>query len=309
MQNRLIILPYAYGGNTGANIQNTDRQFSTYMKNLCVAALSARVNAGLDCDVMVVSNIDIPEPYKQLLINQGIEYDYCAFDQFNFGSTTATGTRVIWQLAFYKLCALAHCVKTMDYSQYCFMDLDVFVQRSFEAIWEEARHNIMLLDVNAIVNDSMDVEMKTFLGCDRCLTHYGGEFFAATKPLATRFVDECQQIFDEMNANGFITKNGDEFITSIAADKLKVSIKNAGAYIRRYWTGSYRLICNDYNKNNIAILHMPAEKEQGIIKLYDKYIAKGIVPDKRKVWRICHLTKPSVRVRAGIIARKLGVVK
>lgn len=106
-----------------------------------------------------------------------------------------------------------------------------------------------------------------------------------------------------------MTAQGDEFITSVAAARLREYVKNAGAYIFRYWTGSFRLICNNYKTDDIAVLHLPAEKEQGILKLYDRYISRGIVPSKKKVWQIVHLNHRSLRVVVGVTLRKMGVVK
>lgn len=305
----LIIIPYAYGGNTGASIQNVDRQLEIYMKNVCVAAVSAKRNAGEDTDVMVVSNITLPEPYLSILKSGGVLIENCPFDRFNFGPHTRSGKKVRWQLAYYKLCALAHCLGNCQYDFYCYLDSDVFIQRSFRRVWADARHSIMLYDVNEPADGYMVREMREFLGNPKPLTHYGGEFFAASPSLAIEFIEECERVFGEMTDADFVSDNGDEFITSIAASRLKQHIKNAGAYIHRYWTGSYRMVCNDFDKNNIVVLHVPAEKEQGILKIYGRYVSKGIVPAKERVWRLLHLQAPSLRVRAARLLRKTGLLK
>lgn len=301
----LIIIPYAYGGKTGVNIQKIENQQEIYLKNICVAAISAKQNAGSDADVVVVSNIDIPEPYLQILQTKGICVDSCPFDKFNFGHVTKSGKNVRWQLAYYKLCALAHCLNKYKYDLYCFLDTDVFIQRTFDKIWLDARHNIMLYDVNTPVDGYIVSEINQFLGIDKPLTHYGGEFFAASADLTRKFVSECYKIYMEMIEADFVSDNGDEFITSIAAFRLKIDVKNAGAYIRRYWTGSWRLVCNDYDKSNIVVLHVPAEKEQGIIRIFDRFIKIGKVPIKEQVWSILHLRRTSLRVAIGCILRKV----
>lgn len=305
----LIIIPYAYGGNTGVSIQNVDRQMDIYMKNVCVSAISAKANAGEKADVMVISNIELPEPYLSLIKSHGINFERCPFDKFNFGSETKSGRKVRWQLAYYKLCSLAHCAKKHEYSYYCFLDSDVFVQRSFDRIWADAKYNIMLYDVNEPSTGYMVTEMQNYLGDKRPLPHYGGEFFAASSELTLRFIAECEKIFVDMINADFISDNGDEFITSIAADRLKINVKNAGAYIHRYWTGAYRLVCNDFDKNNITILHVPAEKEQGILKIYTKYISKKQFPNNKTVWDLLHLYRPSMRVRFGLFLRRVGIIK
>lgn len=305
----LIIVPYAYGGNTGVSIQNVDKQLEVYMKNVCVSAISAKKNAGEQADVIVVSNITLPEPYFSLLLSNNIAIERCPFDRFNFGEQTRTGKKVRWQLAYYKLCALAHCIDNFRYNYYCFLDTDVYIQRSFEWIWKDAQHNIMLYDVNEPSNGYMVKEMQEFLGNPHPLTHYGGEFFAASTVHSKNFIYECEKVFEEMIKADFISENGDEFITSIAAARLKNNVKNAGAYIRRYWTGSYRLICDDYEKNNICILHMPAEKEQGMITLYNRFVAKGKFPRRETVWSLLHLMRPSIRVCIGRRLRRWQLIK
>lgn len=305
----LIIIPYAYGGNTGVSIQNVDSQRDIYLKNVSVAALSARSNTGADTDVMVVSNIEIPQPYCGLLSAAGVLMTLCPFDRFNFGTHSKSGEKVRWQLAFYKLCALAYCVERYGYDYFCFLDSDVFVQRSFDQIWEEARHNILLYDLNEPTDGYMVKEMQDFLKTENYIPHYGGEFFVASKTLTHRFIAECQNIFEEMLEVGYITGSGDEFITSIAAHRLKPSVKNAGAYITRYWTGSYRRVNLNYTNSSLVILHVPAEKEQGILRIYNKYIRKGLVPTNKTAWRQLHLRHQSPRVKAGVCLRKFGLIK
>ena len=305
----LIIIPYAYGGNTGASIQNINNQLEIYLKNVCVSAISAKKNAGSNSHVLVMANIMIPDPYKSLLLEHGVKIGFCKFDRFNFGYQTSNGNKVRWQLAYYKLCALSYCIKNYDYHWCCFLDSDVFVQCDFDRVWADAKYNIMLLDLNEPSTGYMVKEMQQFLEIDSPLTHYGGEFFAASKDLSQEFIQECTRIYNEMISKNFVSDNGDEFISSIAASRLKDKVKNAGAYIRRYWTGSYRLVCTDYDKDNITILHVPAEKEQGMIHIYDKFIYQGKLPSNSKAWSILHLKKQSLRVVVGKILRKIYILK
>lgn len=309
MRRYLIIIPYAYGGNTGQSIQNEEKQLTTYMKNACTSCISAKQNAGVNVDVMLVSNIRIPNEYASLLAANGVIVEMCEFDSFNFGSQTSDGEKVNWQLAFYKLCALKHCVSKFDYLNYCFLDTDVYIQGLFDKIWEESAHKILLYDINAPVDGYLVKEIQNYLNSEMPLTHFGGEFFAASKDLSSLFVQQCENVFNEMIERKFVTKGGDEFITSIVANRLGKSIKNAGAYVRRYWTGSYRVVCGDYDKGNIVVLHVPAEKELGIIRLYNKYISKNIIPSKNAVYRYLHLRHRSMRVCIGTILRRLKIVK
>ena len=40
----------------------------------------------------------------------------------------------------------------MKYESICYMDTDVYIQGSFDAIWTECRQNIMLYDINHGLN-------------------------------------------------------------------------------------------------------------------------------------------------------------
>lgn len=309
MKKGLIIVPYAYGGNTGVSIKNSTNQYITYIKNCCVACLSASKNAGNNTDVMLLTNHVVPHPYDELLVEHGVIIKIVPFDKFNFGSFDKNGNKINWQLAFYKLCALSYAVNEFEYAYYSFIDSDVFVQSSFENIWNESNDNILLYNLHEPLHGYMVTEMRNYLNTSESLTHFGGEFFAASNLLAKRFVAACENIFNQMNNCSYFTQSGDEFISSIVAKQLKESIKDANAYVHRYWTGSYRVVTNDYLKDTMAILHLPAEKEYGIIKLFNSYILKGKIPTNSVVWRICHLKRMSLRVRVGIMMRWFGLVK
>ena len=194
-----------------------------------------------------------------------------------------------------KLCVLKK-LSCMKYESICYMDTDVYIQGSFDAIWTECRQNIMLYDINHGLNTRDYVllcdEIESYCGQRKLITHYGGEFFAASAENAKAFVDTCEQVYYEMLQKNFITTKGDEFILSLAVNEMRESIKNAGAYIYRFWTGTgFRLISTCYEYNRITILHLPAEKERGMLKMYDKYIKIGKIPVDEKVWKTFRLNK------------------
>lgn len=238
----LICIPFAYeeNMNSGVNVSIKGKgKIEIYLKNACVALISAKYY-NPDSDVALVTNFgrwNIPEEFLSIFDKWEIKVMEIPFDQFRFqGSYT-------WALAFYKLCVLKK-LSCMKYESICYMDTDVYIQGSFDAIWTECRQNIMLYDINHGLN--------------------------------TRdYVLLC-----------------DEFILSLAANEMRESIKNAGAYIYRFWTGAgFRLISTCYEYNRITILHLPAEKEQGMLKIYDKYIKIGKIPVDEKVWKTFRLNR------------------
>ena len=140
----LLLFPYAYleGKQTGANIKKSSRQQDIYLKNACVACLSARGACGKETDVALVTNIDVPQPYAGLLERGGVRIIHSPFDRFNFDG------QFRWALAFYKLCALWHAVREQNYGRYAYLDTDVYVQSDFSDIWTEcAGGRILLYDI------------------------------------------------------------------------------------------------------------------------------------------------------------------
>lgn len=60
--------------------------------------------------------------------------------------------------------------------------------------------------------------------------------------------------------------------------------------ICEFWTGiRFRLLSTYYEYNKVLILHLPAEKEKGLLKLYTNNIKKGQFPLEKNVWKICRL--------------------
>lgn len=286
----IICVPFAFeqGYNSGVNLKKNNK-IEIYLKNATVALVSAKWK-NPECDVIFATNIstsNIPVEYVEIMDKVGVEIIKVEFDNYKFAFDYK------WSLAFYKLCVLKKFIQ-MGFQNCCYMDTDVYVQGSFDSIWIECKHRILLYDINhgleveeyrKIIN-----EINTFNKNDCLVTHYGGEFFAANYKYAVIFEKQMDMIYKEMIERNFITTKGDEFIVSIAADRCKELIKNASPYIYRFWTGaSFRLTSTCYQYNPVLILHMPAEKEKGIIKLYDKYISQYKKPKDSNVWTICRL--------------------
>lgn len=135
-------------------------------------------------------------------------------------------------------------------------------------------------------------EIEQFTGERKYITHYGSEFFAASTPNAKEFARECLRVYNEMAERKTITTKGDEFVLSLVADRMRTNTKNAGAYVYRFWTGTdFRLVSTCYKYNPVLILHVPDEKEVGMLKLYRRISKTFSIPPKEKVWKQLRLTK------------------
>lgn len=287
---KIIMIPYAFipEMSTGANIKKLRKQQSTYLKNCTVALISAKKHNKNDTDVALVTNIKLDEEYEKILKKNDILIIEQDFDIFRFKNDYK------WGLAFYKLCALYHISRNFNYSFISYLDSDVYVRSDFKDIWKECEYNILMYDINHglhikdykdFVKDVSKFNKDT---SNSLITQYGGEFYASNRQIAIEFSKKCLDIFQQMILNSFVTRFGDEFIISIAVQQFKV--KNAGAYIWRYWTRSFRLISTNYKFNPVIVLHLPDEKEDGFLKLYKKYIKKGKLPSDKQLFSILHLS-------------------
>lgn len=260
-----------------------------YLKNCCVALVSAK-HFNPDSDVALVTNIDVPSKFKSLLEAHDIKIIKAPFEEFVFPDG------YLWSLAFYKLAALSYVLTHYGYKRVAYMDSDVYVQSSFDNIWRECDESIMLYDINhgLQVKDYRIIvdEFASFLKEEKLITHYGGEFYASNRENGLRFIEEAKKIHKQMIDEKFVTTKGDEFILSVAASRMKESIKNAGAYVYRFWTGAaFHLISTCYEFNSVAVLHVPSEKKDGMLTLY-RTIEKGKIPSNKTVWKKLHLYKP-----------------
>lgn len=297
MNNRKIIcIPFAYKPNmqSGENVFSSgDKRLLIYMKNASVALVSAK-RYNEDADVILATNLlehDMPDEIVDVLKRENVKIVTIPYDEFCFPA------EYTWSLAFYKLCVLKHlCVE--GFEKLIYLDTDVYIQGNLESIWREVEQKILLYDINhgLEVEDYKEFcyEVNNFVcggtNTHPYITHYGGEFFSSNHKNAFQFVTYAEKIFDEMIRKNFQTSKGDEFIVSLAADEMPECIKNAGAYIYRFWTGAtFRLVSTCYEYNKVLILHLPAEKEKGMIRLYSNYIRKGRMPSEQKVWKICRL--------------------
>ena len=291
----LICIPYAYieGAISGNAKGNESEKIKIYLQNACVALISAKYY-NPESSVALATNMEkekIDDEFLSLLERNGIEIFYIPYDSFKFSKDYT------WSLAFYKLCVLEH-LCNMDYENICYMDTDVFIQGSMNSIWEECTQHIMLYDTGHGLDIPSYVrfvdEVEKFTGKHLLITHWGGEFVATSKENAMKLCDECRKVYSKMIEKDFRSAIGDEFILSLAANNLGTLIKNASAYTQRLSTyPNFWCVSTRYKYDRLTVLHLPAEKNVGMIKMYNRYISKNIVPEDKIVWKTFRLSKSS----------------
>lgn len=302
----LILIPFAYleAYRGGVNWKKQDERLDLYLKNCCVACVSARKNCGDNTDVALVTNIDVPTEYRAVLETTGVKVLRYEYDRFSFEG------KYTWSLAFYKLCALSHAVELGEYEAFAYLDSDVYVQSDFGDIWKECEKSVLMYDMchGLQVEDyrMFIKEATAFLGKEALgTTHYGGEFFAANRENAKAFVAACEKVYEEMRQKEFQTSCGDEFIISMVAAQSTLPFRNAGAYVYRYWTRSFHLISTNYEYNPVVVLHVPQEKEYGMVAVYNRYVQKGAIPSRNKAWNMLHISRTDWKVALLLRLRQL----
>jgi len=301
----LIMIPYAHISTmeSGLNVSGKDRskQKEMYLKNCCVALVSAKVH-NPEADVALVTNIEVPRSFLTILVQAGVAVIRVPFDKFNFGD------KYVWGLAFYKLCAQYHISHNTNYEAIACLDSDIYIQGSFESVWESAKTAPVFyrLGTGTAETSSSKIyaEAAAFRGSDEPFTHYGGEFFVASSADMRSITEKEEVIFTEMLERGFRVSTGDEFISSLVANSMPDHIQPANDYVFRFWTGTYRSISPAY-KTTLVCLHVPAEKEAGMLRIFDGYISKGQIPSKEKVWNMLHIPRRSLPDTMKAVVKKI----
>ena len=288
----LIFNAFAYIENTkgGVNINETDelKVIETYMK-LCVTSLISAKKNNPSSAVALVTNYNIPKKYVEIFKKHNIKIIKIQFDKFVFDKN------MTWNLAFFKLCALDYVVNNLSYDNYLLLDTDTYVQNNLDDLFLESSKKILLynmqhsLSIEQAIN--MNTEYQKLYNEEVYMINYGGEFICGNKENLSIFLKECNRVYEKMKKENFKTKHGDEFIICSVALKIPHLIKDGAPYIYRYWTGSFYLASTNYKYNPVSILHLPVEKNYGLIWIANYIIKKGALPNNKLVWKKLGLPK------------------
>ena len=262
---------------------------STYLKNILVTLASAKL-CNPDAAVVLFTNTDVPSEWSSSFSQAGISTQVCPFDSFVISKDYT------WALAYYKLCVLSHIVgdnsKNRKYDHILLMDADTYSARAYDELWKEADLGVLMYEVgHSYDHRDREIIRKDFVkfypdeAKNTAIVHYGGEFIAGKQEYLLSFLDTCSKVFHRMTGDENLKleqKAGDETIWSVAAALTDVPILHAGAYIYRFWTQDFYLVSTVTESNPVCIWHVPSEKEDGFLRLYEYYKAHRSFPSVRK---------------------------
>lgn len=282
---------------SSVNLDNYEGRLDIYLSNCCVALLSAKKN-NPSIDLALVTNLtEINKKYVDVLAKEKIAIICCPFDTFVFPDDFK------WSAAFYKLCALDFILRTKGdkYSNVMYTDSDVFCQGSFNPIFEETESGkILLYDLCESTTNSLYrkflKEIDLFELNISFPVHFGGEFFASNMKNTHVFLEKCHELYQKVVDKKLSFDTGDEILISTSANLLP-NVKNAGAFIYRFWTDSFRVTTTRYMFNPVTILHCPDQKERGLRRLFNYYAKHDSFPKTKRIHSILKVNKVSLKTK------------
>ncbi len=267
-----------------------DAKKRIYEKNICVALVSAKQCNPAD-EVALITTDAPGEPLAGELERAGVRVITVPFDTYRMPE------RFRWQLAFYKLCALEYAAGRPEYEHILLLDTDTFTVGDYGDLWEEADHGILLYPLGHTFShfDRKPIRetARVLEGKDTAPVQYGGEFVAGNRKDLQTFMATCRKIYEEITAAGeaIPAEIGDEAVLSVAAERCRGLLRDACPYIYRYWTRDFYLVSTNAYSNPVSIWHLPAEKDLGMLYLYEYYRRKAALPAKDRAAKILGFPK------------------
>ncbi|OUP75322.1 hypothetical protein B5F08_11445 [Anaeromassilibacillus sp. An172] len=297
MSKKLVFVPLAYKSkySMSANI-NTDNEngIIIYLKNALVLLVSIqRYNA--DVQTAVVTNFEIPENFKKIYRQNNILIFNTTFENYTMPSDFK------WSLAFFKIKALEYVLNELNYDLYLELDSDEICISSISDMWLELDDKILMFASKFRYNHNTrclysDIYRQIYgetLNNNKKIIKTGGGFIAGNKKQLSLFINECDVIYSFLRSNiENIDKNiGDELYSSIYYAKYPEKVGDASPYIDVYWTGSFYYVSTNYKFDAVSLIHLPDEKQFGLLYLYDYYMKKGTFPNENIIFKLLSFPK------------------
>lgn len=257
------------------------KKMDIYFKNAFVSLKSAALK-NPDAAVCLVVNVPLSKAWSDIFSEHGIQVYLYGDRYFKFPKDYP------WAAAYFKLDALLYLSER--YHAVVVLDADTFTVGSYEDLWRELRHSVLLFDINHKIShphrqDIIQNYENLYGTRGEVINHRGGEFLAGEGELLKEFIAACQRVYKQMEGNleRLERDMGDEQIISIAAHFMRGSILSANKYIFRFWTSpKFHLTSSVYKQNKVDIWHLPNAKDRGMVYLYDYYQKHQEFPSTEK---------------------------
>lgn len=280
----------------GNGINTVDKAMEVYLKN-AIVSLSSAEEFNPDAVCILICNFEIPEHLRKVAEKANIQIHTVSFGKYE------SKKEFQWSITQYKFDAIEYVLKLMK-EEDCMLllDSDTVCTRKLDELFSEAANSLVLYPTAHSYFQTKRAEIrynyrKIYHVDNDNLIHYGGEFFAGNKKQMEKLLNACSQAIQCARETENLKPWDDEHILSIAADRfLRDCVYPANAYIFRYWTNQFYLVSTNYYYDPVCIWHLPAEKNFGMLILYDYFEKNGSFPDVRKMAKIVGF--PSIQYKA-----------
>ncbi|WP_143449101.1 hypothetical protein [Lachnoclostridium sp. An196] len=280
----------------GNGITTVDKAMDVYLKNAIVSLASAKqYNPNAVC--ILSCNFDVPGYLRTIAERTGIQIHTVPFRKYE------SKEEFRWAITQYKFNAIEHVLELMD-KEDCMLvlDSDTMCTKKLDELFSEAANSLILYPTAHSYSQEKRAEIRynyqiMYHADNDNLVHYGGEFFAGNKNQMQELLNACLCVIQCAREIEDLKPWDDEHILSIAVEKfLKGYVYPANAYIFRYWTNQFYLVSTNYYYDPVCIWHLPAEKNFGMLVLYDYFVKHGYFPNVKKSAKIVGF--PSIQYKA-----------
>lgn len=280
----------------GGGFDTVDKAMDSYLKNAIVALASARLH-NPDAVCILNCNFEVPESLIQTVQKAGIQIHMVPFGKHESNEAFQ------WAVTQYKFDSMAYVLELMgDEDVMLLLDTDTVCMRKLDELFSEASQSLILYPTAHGFCQDKRAEIRfnyreMYKVKNDNLVHYGGEFFAGKKELMQKLLNACENVIQCARESKNLKPWDDEHVLSIAVGHfLQGRVFPANAYIFRYWTNRFYLVSTNYYYDPVCIWHLPAEKNFGMLVLYDYFVKNGNFPSVKKMAQIVGL--PSVQYKA-----------
>ena len=289
------------------NIKDINNSLHTYLCNAFVALKTTKIY-NPEVNVGIITNASVDPKTVALFESEGIRI-YCApFDDFLFPKENK------WSLAFFKLSSYNWAIRNLEYNYYIQLDCDVVCNGDLSDLIEESKRSVVMLSGPFTFSHPVRTRFlkayKLLYEDEQAIVKYGSGLICGSKDKLLPFFDCCLNLYEKIKEKNYCNDNllGDEFITSIAAIKSGVPIVDGNPYMCVYWTHRFYLVSTNYYYDKMVFLHLPAEKELGMMLLYKYYTKHKKFPDQKKIYSLLNLPSkrfPVVRIFINWLKNKI----
>lgn len=254
-----------------------------YIQN-AIVCLGSVIDQNPQIKALLCTNFDLPQPYDALCRELGIEIRYVEF-------RLEVASHSNWSICNYRYCVMEHlCGTLLDEDVVMMLDTDIICVDALGDLLDDVQDDILLYDV---CHDRTNRDRKNILlnyrkiyGQDTNLIHYGGEFICTRVENLKKLHRGCLEVIAASNEYEDLLNFNDEHITSMAVYReLRNKAHPVGAYLCRYWTGSFYLASTNWKNNPVPLWHLPAEKQTGICWTFRYFRKYRRFPEKKTLAR------------------------